>query len=203
MAAFDYTTPTLVFNYLSSAGTATDPVNEAAEMARIVTSLSRSIDQYCNQVFYQQAYTAQVLRALIDSDGVLECWPKVPTMAAPTVADWRLARSLTWESVSVANLDVELNPFGCVVRVLNTNYLQWRGARAQMRLSYTGGWADLNAVPLDFQLAMDALCAWAYQRRTASSDKTAIPELGVLIIPGSWPPHIKQAFRPYVRQVVM
>lgn len=203
MTSFDYTTPTNVFNWGSSAGTATDPVNEATEMARIVTGMSRAIDTYCNQAFSLATYSLAVLPSLIDADGILTCYPAVPTMSAPTAADWRLGRQSNWAALTPSNLDIEEHSFGCVLRNLNVSYLGYRGARAQMRLSYTGGWANLAAVPDDFELAMDALCWWAYQKRSAPSDQTAIPDLGVLIIPGNWPPHIKGLFRSYVRQVVM
>lgn len=201
--AFDYTTKARIFAYGSSAGTATDPVNEDAEMGIILAGMSRAIDTYCNQAFSVATYTQEVLRAQIDAEGVLTCYPAVPTMATPTAADWRLAKSSSWTALIISGLDIEQNTFGCVVRVLDGGYLSYRGARLQMRLSYVGGWANLEAVPSDFQLAMDALCWWAYQKRSAPQDQTAIPELGVLIIPGNWPPHIKGMFRSYVRQVPM
>lgn len=203
MAPFDYTTAARVFAYGGSAGNATDPVNEAAEMALIVTGMSRAIDTYCNQVFYRQTSTQQVLRALVDVEGVLACYPPTPEMSTPTVAQWRQAKSSSWVDLDEAQLDIEENPFGCVVRTLDQDYRSWRGARLQMRLSYTGGWADLAAVPDDFKLAMDMLCWWAYQKRSAPIDRTAIPEMGMLIIPSNWPGHIKQMFRSYVRQVPM
>jgi hypothetical protein len=201
--AFDYTSAANVFAYGNSAGTATDPVNEATVMGSLITGMSRAIDQYCNQAFSAATYTQEQQRALIDADGVLTCWPAVPTMAAPSAADWRQAKNSSWTSLDVASLDVEQNTFGCVVRVLDKTYLSYRGQRLQMRLTYTGGYANLAALPADFEWAMRALCWWAYQKRSAPQDKTAIPDLGVLIIPGNWPPHIKGMFKSYVRQVPM
>jgi hypothetical protein len=203
VAPFDYTTPSDVFAYGNSAGTATDPVNESAIMADLVTGMSRAIDAYCGQALSVATYAAQTCRALVDRDGVLSCYPPVPTMAVPTAADWRTAKSSNWTALSSSNLDIEINSFGCVCRVLNGSYLGWRGTRVQMRLSYTGGWASLAAVPPDFEWAMRSLCWWAYQKRSAPSDRTAIPDLGVLIIPGNWPPHIKTMFKPYVRWIPM
>lgn len=203
MAPFDYTTPVRVFAYGNSAGTATDPVNEAAEMAIIVTGMSRAIDTYCNQAFSLESYSNQVLRAVVDVEGVLTCYPPVPTMSTPTAASWRQARSSSWVDLDEAQLDLEVNPFGCVARVLDQDYSPYRGGRLQMRLSYSGGYANLAALSADFVLAMDALCWWAYQKRSAPIDKTAIPEMGMLIIPSNWPGHIKQMFRSYVRQVPM
>jgi hypothetical protein len=171
--------------------------------ASLVTGMSRAIDTYCSQNFSLTTYTLEVHRAVIDMDGVLTCYPNVPTMTTPTAGDWRLGKSSSWSALSPANLDVEINPFGCVVRNVNSNLLAYRGARVEMRLSYTGGYADLASLPSDFEWAMRGLCWWAYQKRSAPNDTTAIPDLGVLIIPGNWPPHIKAAFRPYTRQVVM
>ena len=203
MAAFDYTTAANVFAYGNSAGTATDPVNEATVMAGLITGMSRAIDQYCNQVFYTNAYTDEVLRAVVDVEGVLTCYPAVPTMSAPTAASYRRGASSSWVSLDTTLLDVEQNTFGCVVRTLDQTFLTLRGTRLQMRLTFTGGWANLAAVPSDFEWAMRALCWWAYQKRSAPIDATAIPEFGQLIIPSNWPGHIKQMFRNYLRQVPM
>lgn len=201
--AFDYTTAALTFAFGNSAGTATDPVNEATVMASLITAMSRAIDTYCNQDFSIATYSQQLLRALIDQDGLLTCYPPVPTMTTPTAADWRLGSSSTWSTLDTSNLDVEINAFGCVLRNVNTRFMYYRGARVQMRISYSGGYANLAALPADFEWAMRALCWWAYQKRSAPGDTTAIPDLGVLIIPGNWPPYIRELFKPFVRQVVM
>lgn len=201
--AFDYTTSANVFAYLNSAGTATDPVNESAVMGQLVTGMSRALDVYCNQQFSQASYSAQQLRAVVDVEGALTCYPTVPTMSAPSAAAYRLGNSSSWVDLSTAQLDVEENSFGCVVRTLDQNFLAQRGGRLLMRLSYTGGWANLAAVPGDFEWAMRRLCGWAYKKREAPIEKTAIPEMGVLIIPSSWPKDLRESFRSYVRQVPM
>lgn len=199
--AFDYTTPTNVFNYLNSAGTATDPVNEGAEMQRLVTGMSRAVDQWCNQQFSIATYVLQELRARVDVEGVLTCYPAVPVMSTPTAADYRQARSSNWVPLSTTQIDIEENTFGCVVRTLDQAFSSLRGVRLQMRLSYTGGYADLAALPADLSWAMDALCGWAYQKRSAPIDATAAPAFGQLYIPSNWPGHIKQMFGNYKRWV--
>lgn len=199
--AFDYTTSADVFSFGSSAGTATDPVNEGAVMADLVTGMSRAIDVYCSQAFSLATYAAQVLRAIVDQEGVLTCYPAVPSISAITAADY--GGSGLYTPLVTSALDIEQNSFGCVVRTFGGVYGAQRGRRVSVRLSYTGGWANLAAVPTDFEWAMRSLCWWAYQKRSAPSDRTAIPDLGVLIIPGNWPPHIKTMFKPYVRWVPM
>lgn len=203
MTPFDYTMPAAVFAYGNSAGIATDPVDESAVMAELVTGYSRAIDQYCNQAFSADAYTNQELRAVVDVEGVMTCYPKVPVMSTPSAASYRRGSSSSWVDLSASALDVEENTFGCVVRTLDQDFSGQRGQRLLMRLSYTGGYADLAALPSDFEWAMRALCWWAYQKRSAPADKTAIPEMGIVIVPSNWPPHIKGMFKPYVRQVPM
>lgn len=200
--AFDYTSVSNVFAYGNSAGNATDPVNESAVMAALVTAMSRAIDTYCNQSFSAATYTDQALRTVVDSDGILTCYPPVPTMAAPTAASWRAQGGATWATLDATQFDVEEHSFGCVVRFLGRSFTGYRGSRLGARLSYTGGWANLAAVPADFEWAMRALCWWAYQKRTAPSDPT-VTEFGQLVVPGSWPRHIKDLFTDYVRQVPM
>lgn len=203
MAPFDYTTAAAVFAYGGSAGTSVDPIDEGALMADLVTGISRAIDVYCSQAFSLATYASQVQNALIDTDGVLTCYPAVPTISAISALGWRIGGVATYATPDVSGLDIEEASFGCVVRLLGQNLLGYRGGRLTVRMSYTGGWADLAGVPSDFEYAMRALCWWAYQKRSAPSERTAIPDLGVLIIPGNWPPHIKSMFRNYVRQVPM
>lgn len=201
--AFDYTTSANVFAYGNSAGTGTDPVNESTVMGQLVTGMSRALDVYCNQAFSLANYVDQRLRAVVDAEGVLTCYPAVPVVASISAAAYRLGSSSSWVELSTSQLDTEENTFGCVVRTLDQNFLAQRGGRLQMRLSYVGGYADFAALPSDFEWNVRRLCWWAYKKREAPIEKTAIPEMGVLLIPSSWPKDIREALRSYVRQVMM
>jgi hypothetical protein len=194
---FDYCAPTDAFSYGNSAGTATDPVNEAAVMQQVVTAVSRAIDGYCGQVFYEQAYSAQVLRGVVDADGVLTCAPPVPVMDVPTVAEYRYGASTSWLPLTVADADVEEQPHGCTVRFLGSNFLVLRAARIQVRLTYQGGYANVEALPSDLAWCAQALSWLTYQRRSAPMDSTAMPELGIVINPGVWPADIRQTLNRY------
>jgi hypothetical protein len=196
--AFDYTTPTNVFAYLGSAGTGNDPVNEATEMQRLVTGMSRAVDQWCNQAFSLATYSAQTLRAVVDVEGVLTAYPAVPTMSAPTIAEWG---SRIYTPIDLTTIAVAEAPGGATVRVFGS-YGALRGQRLNLRLSYTGGYANLAALPADLTWAVDALCAWAYQKRSAPIDATAAPAFGQLYIPSNWPGHIKTMLSNYRRWVV-
>lgn len=199
--AFDYTTPTEAFDYGNSAGTATDPVNEAGVMARCVTGVSRAIDAWCHQAFSAETYTDAKLTGVVDRDGVLNVYPSVPVMSAPTAAAYRYGASSVWLSLDLANLDIIEASHGCTVRFLGQDFTALRFHRIQVQMSYSGGYADLTALPSDLRWYATALSWLTYQRRTAPMDRTAIPELGVVINPGAWPVDIRQGLRRYMKVV--
>ncbi len=192
--AFDYCTVSQAFEYGNSAGTATDPVNEAAVMARIVTAVSRAIDGYCEQAFSLETYDLQHLRGVIDVDGALVAYPPVPTLQPPTAALMRFrveGWSSEWVPLSLAGIEVFPSPAGAQVRFYE-RFIGVRHKRAEVKLSYVGGYASPSALPADLSWAAAALSWLTYQRRSAPMDVTAMPELGVVVNPGMWPHDIKQ-----------
>lgn len=199
MAAFDYTTPAEAFAYGGSAGAGTDPINEQAAMAGLVTSVSRAIDQACRQTLYLNTYTDERYRATIDREGVLTVALPVPTASAITSASYRIGTS--WLSPVLADADIEAHPHGCVVRFLSSGLLAYRGNTIPVKLSYTGGYASAAAMPADLRLAAQAAAWYEFQRRYAPQDKTAMPAMGVVVIPGSWPKHILDKLAPHTRPI--
>lgn len=193
----DYTSVDLVKLY----GNVTQASDDTL-LAGLVSAYSAQVDEFCHQVFGQATYTNRVVTAVIDADGVLTCYPPVPTMSSPTAFAYRYGRAATWLDISLSLLDVEPRDSGCVVRVLERDFRAFRGQRVQTRLSFTGGYADVNALPKDFELAVRRLIWWGYKLREAPLGKTALPALGEIVIPPSgWPRDIKEALRPYVRYI--
>lgn len=199
MAPFDYTTSANVYAYGQPQGSPS--AAEQTLMASLVTGISRTLDNFCNQTFYQQSYTQQINRAQVDIDGILLAWPAVPVVSALTAADLKAAGAINWNSIALTSGYSELyaSNSGAQVRFLG-NYSGYRGARPQVRLSYTGGWANLNAVPADFEWACRILCWWEYKKREAPISTMGNPSMGIVIVPADWPSHIKDKFRPYIRQ---
>lgn len=191
----DYTTVALVKLY----GNVTQAGDDAL-LANLVAAYSAQVDKFCNQFFSQAIHTNQIRPGQIDRDGVLFCIAPVPTMSMPVAFAWRYGRVSTYVDISLSLLDIEERRDGCVVHVLNSDYRDYRGQRLQARLSYTGGWANLEAVPADFELAVRRLVWWAYKLREAPMQTTAMPALGqVVIAPSGWPKDVREALRPYVR----
>lgn len=199
MAPFDYTTAANVFAYGQPNGSPS--AAETPLMASLVTSISRTLDNFCNQTFYQVVQSQQVNRAQVDVDGILLAWPACPVVSSLTAADVKAASATSWNSIALTTGYSELyaTPSGAQIRFLG-NYLAYRGSRPQVRLSYTGGWANLAAVPADFEWATRILCWWEYKKREAPISTMGNPSLGVVIVPADWPSHIKDKFRPYIRQ---
>lgn len=196
-----YTTTANVLAMLDSKG-ASAPA--AALLDGIVVAMSRQIDSSYNQIFAQQTYTALVLRSQIDSDGILQCWPACPVMSAPTALAWKRAGELAWHDISGASVEIYESTSGCQLRVMSPNLLCYRGLRVQMRLSFTGGWATLNDVPADFEIGTRRACVVEYKKRElADMGKTAIPELGVVVVPSAWPADLKRVFASYQRVVLI
>lgn len=162
----------------------------------LVTAYSRQLDVYCQQVFERKTYVDQVLGAQIDTDGVLLCHPAVPTIETISAIAYRAGVARDWYSLDVADVDIEEAISGCTVRVLRPNLLWRRGVRVQVKLSYTGGWAE-GEIPADFELIARRLVWWGAKKRESPIETTADPGTGQLIIPSSWPPDIKDALRSY------
>lgn len=196
-----YTTTALVLSMIDSRNAKTA---EAALLDGIVVAVSRQVDQAFGQVFAEQTYTNTVLRAQIDPDGILQCWPACPVMSAPSAVAWKRASEVTWHDITDASVEVYESTSGCQVRVMTPNLCAYRGARMQMRLSFTGGWVALGDVPADFELGVRRACVIEYKKRELPDmGKTAIPELGVVITPGAWPADLKRVFESYRRVVLI
>lgn len=199
--AFDYCTPAEAFGYGGSAGNSSDPINEQAMMADVVTACSRAIDTACHQTFYRETYTDQRYRARIDRSGILTIAVGVPTIASITAASYRVEGGLSWLSPDLSEADTEEHPYGTIVRFLTSGLLGVRGGRVDVKLSFTGGYASASVMPADLRWACKAAAWYEYQRRSAPLDKTAMPSMGIVIIPGDWPKHITSKLAAYTRPV--
>lgn len=172
-------------------------------LTKLVTGYSRQVDGVVHQVFGTAVYADQVQPAHIDRDGVLMVYPPVPTLAAPTAFAWRYGNRSTWLDIALSLLEVEARPAGAVVRVLDSDYSDYRGQRVMVRMSYTGGYATIADLPADFELSVRQLVWWGYKLREAPMHKTAIPALGEVVVPSDkWPGYIRQGLRPFVRRTI-
>lgn len=200
MAAFDYCTPDAVKQYLDAGGgTADDTL-----LARLCTAVSRAIDTYTRQIWYEQLYAPLQIEALIDRDGALVCWPGVPTISTLTSASYRIGRGPSWLSASVAANDIDVleRRSGVQLTLLAGDLGRWRDQRVALRLSMTAGYASADDLPADLAWYASLAAAAEYKKREAAGgDATAMPGIGPMNVPRDWPPHIVRGLRPYCSEI--
>jgi hypothetical protein len=199
--AIDYTSTANVKAYGGSTVPGADSIIGSA-----VTAVSRAIDRMCFQAFSQESYTRQRLRGAVTVDGVLICTPPVPTITALTAARWKPQAATEWQDLDVTTTDYvewDDSDSGAIVRFPGANLVAYRGTPITVQLTYTGGWADLNAVPADLEWAARRWAWLEVKRRDAPIEKTAVPELGVLIVPSDLPPDVVSKLQPFRRTVLL
>jgi hypothetical protein len=170
-------------------------------LSALISACSAKVDNYCGQVFGQATYTNDTLRAQVDEEGLLTCWPSVPVISALTSASWKLMADTAWTSIDLSSssaYDIVQSNSGCTVRFISPElFMPYRPYRMRVRATYTAGWANLAAVPADFEIVVRRLVHWTYKQRDSVQGKTAMPSLGVVIIPQDWPADVKRDLVPF------
>jgi len=192
--AFDYTTLASVKTLGPITGTADD-----ALLASIITAYSREVDKVCRQVFSQTTYTDAIYPAKVDAHGLLNVWLPVPTVTLSAAA-YRDIRVETWNTLQTTDAYTEDRIYGAWVLFRAPLLPGLRAARVQAQLTYTGGWANLAAVPADFELLVRRLVWWAYKKKDAPVEKIGMPDMGILITPTDWPADIRRGLDYYTRK---
>ncbi len=180
-------------------------------LTRLIQQVSRGIEQECrpNQFGYA-AYTNTAFGAVIGLDGVMACQTNTPTVEEVTAAAYKAGNEppSAWHTIDLSILETEPFPNGCLVRAISNYFNQRDSRRLKMQLTFTGGWhayTDVAAgtqdagfnLPDDFELLCSRIVSWEFLKPDTAQDKTAMPSLGQIIIPGNWPADIKQKLRSY------
>jgi hypothetical protein len=194
--SFDYTTAEELKQYVDSLGSADEDL-----LRDVVTATSRAIDVWCGQAFSAETYAGEVLPGIIDVDGILHCWPAVPVLDFPTVAEYRFLPVQSWASLPLDSIDKQEAPSGSVLRFLGYNFFGMRGRRVQVRLTFLGGYATRAALPDDFVWAVRLACAAEYKaREAAGGNSMGGPGFGGGT-PKDWPEPVRRALSPYRREL--
>ncbi len=192
----DYTNLKNLKDYGNISASTDDPI-----ISNLVTAYSAAIDNFCNQNLGFATFTNHILNGFIDKDGILTVFIKSPSVASIASASYRMMRSaqnaLTALDVTSNYLDIEPHSHGTIVRFLSVALYQFKLARLRVLMTYSGGYTAAT-LPPDLELACRRLVWWGYKKREAPMEKTAIPELGQVIIPSaSWPSDIVTILRNY------
>jgi hypothetical protein len=181
--------------------------SDDAVITGLIPALSKAVENYCDQSFgaatLTQLGTGQSFNAVIDRDGLLTFYPPYNPVNAVTALQYRTRGLAGWQALDPTQLDIENLDCGPVVRLYGYTSLFQRiramGGRVQVQANFMAGYADLDALPADLEFAVRRLVWWAYKKRSAAEEKTAIPEMGVLVIPNAWPPDVAKLLVPYMR----
>jgi hypothetical protein len=173
----DYTTRALVKAAMDSTETYQDTVIDW-----YVTAASRAIDNLCTSqpgvadYFKLEAITDEILtNAVVDSYGVLTCFPHKPRIASIESLSYRFSMRDSWQN---ANLNWAMS-LGEMVK--------WEGnlpsgSEPLVKISYTGGLAaSVDALPKSFvDLATMLVVRFFKEARTGYGDSIGVAELGTL-----------------------
>lgn len=195
-----YTTTAQVYAYGASLGNSTVPTNDTDVMDHIVSAGSRHVDHLCNQVLGMHTLTNEKIRAFIDVDNTLVCYPRTPQLTLTKIA-YRTQHT-AWRSVDVAAWENTANTFGTELRLLNQTFPNERyNSTLQVEITGIGGYILAEDIPLDVSYATTALCWYLYQKRSAPTENTAIPAMGVLTIPSKIPIWITELLRNHAHVI--
>jgi len=191
----DYTTSADVF----AQGEVLAPTaNQTAVMNAIVTAVSRRVDKMCVMQFGQATYTNQRVPIRISVDGLVSLYINSPNLTACTSATIRVGNVPSLLPLNVSNAVLEANDYGSKIQFYGLDYSGIREVSIlRAYVSYTAGWASLADIPEDFHLAVTQLAWYTYQQRAAPMNATAVPELGIITLPASIQPYIKDVLNRY------
>lgn len=196
--AIDYTSTTNVFAY----GNVHSPTaNETAVMNSIVTAVSRKADQICTQNFSYQIYTNVILTPRIDVEGTLILFLPCVKVTSLDSVSIRVGNVPITETVNFSGngvqYDIISNDFGSRVYIYGFAFRSYRESILRSYISWKGGWATLAEIPSDFEFALRRWAWFSYKQREAPFDRTAIPEMGIVTLPGTTPADVTEILNRY------
>lgn len=190
----DYTTTTDVFAY----GDVSAPsANQTAVMAEVITAVSRRIDKMCTMNFSYTTYTNTPFPVRVDKDGLLTFYVPSPTVTTLTSASLRIGNQAGVLSLDLTNAEIEPHDFGTKIMLFGQDFFRFRETTLKLKATCAGGWATLNAVPYDFNLAATQYTWFVFKKREAPMQTTAVPELGIITLPAAVQPEIMDTFKRY------
>lgn len=200
MATIPYTTLNLIKQYGDAIATKDD-----ALITGLITVFSTAIERNISQRFSANTVihygTNNYYSAVIDRDGMLTFYPDINPINTVTALQYRIRGTgfgaNNWAYIDPTQLDINNQDSGPVVRCGYPDFSSFRNLNVQVQVNLAGGYTDASTLPPDLEFACRRLVWWAYKQKSAPMDRTAIPELGQIIIPGSWPSDVKTLLDPF------
>ena len=193
-----------------------DTANDSPIITQQITEASRQFDRKTRQNLGTANYVQASVFSVLAANGDLICYPNCPAIGVITAARWAFPSSVpAWVDVAapvLAGLQSVNNSRGCVVGF--PGFASAVGLSAglsgagviMLQLTFVGGYSAWGTVavlgiappvPDDLEGACKRLVWWTYKKRDAPMDKTAIPELGIVTVPGGWPGEVMDTLKQY------
>lgn len=194
----DYTDAESVFAY----GRVLNPTaNEEAVVNTLITAASRYVDNQCSQNFSFTSYTNKMYTPRIDVEGTLILYLPCPVVTSLTSITIRAGNVPLTQPINFlgtgAQYDIIENEFGSKVLVYGFSMVPYRNTILRAYVTWSGGWTALNQIPSDFSKMMTQLVWYNFKQREAPFDRTAIPEMGIITLPGSVPPNVLDTMKKF------
>lgn len=193
-----YTTAQDVFNY---GEVFTPTVAATAEMESIISAVSRKADKICTQKFSYTTYTKQMLRPRIDVEGTFIVFLPCVNVTSMTEVTLRIGNNPVTQTLNFLSsgiqYDIESYSFGSRLFVYGFAFTAYRESIMRAYVTYAGGWSTIADIPEDFQFAINRWAWYAYKQRESPFDRTAVPEMGIITLPGTTPPDITEVLNRY------
>jgi hypothetical protein len=175
-------------------------------LAGFITAASREFDRRCTGVARPEAHdyftladvSDQVLRAQVDVQGCLLCWPRKPVVNSVSALAYRLNPLGSWIEVD----PTKFVSFDGILVTAWVNLISQRGNRnLQAKISFNGGFADEPGdLPADLVEAVTVLAVRFYREgETGLTDSIGVAELGTLTYTKALPVRVKETIRQYQR----
>ena len=197
----DYTTLERVKAILGSEKEAHDNL-----LSGYIAAASREFDRRCTGVartdaqdyFKRENVIDQELRAQIDFQGCLTCWPHKPELQSVSALAYRTNLTGSWIAIDP---DKFVSIDGGLVTAW-VNLISLRGNRGlQVKISFEGGFAaEPDDLPADLIEAVNVLAVRFYREgETGLTDSIGIAELGTLTYTKALPVRVKEIIQQYRR----
>ena len=166
----------------------------------VIDGYSRLMDEYCRQVLGRRVVTDlyEGVYGVVEASGRLIISVPAPDVAALTAVTIE-APGRTPVTLTASDLRIRKAKSGTRLVSTGTHYGHVRGRTALHLDVLISGTLGYEVIPDDLELMARQLVHWGYSRRQTPAEKTAIPEMGIVVIPTNWPPHVKAGLSAYVR----
>jgi hypothetical protein len=168
-------------------------------LTRLITAVSRDIDEYCSQkkapasinYFMSEVIVDEVITGLSEPRCGIVCWPHKPNVVSVSSYAVRLNPRNNWSVVSADDVAKNVELDGDTVYLWDVS----PDERCQIKISYVGGFgATVAALPASLVEAATVLSARYFKEAsTGLGDSIGVVETGIISYVKAMPVRVKMS----------